>query len=142
MKSKILMCLILASCSTMQVSENKVKDVYTDIVKSTEIKDSIQIQKDDVYVCDYRYDKEKGRNIYFRYCDEDGKPLNDTVELERAKYELRDGYISYVEIKNTKGKITMQAVTKPEEEDTTFYLQKEQRVLYPDGNVSIDWYID
>ena len=59
MKSKILMCLILASCSTMKVSENKVKDVYTDIVKSTEIKDSIQIQKDDVYVCDYRYDKEK-----------------------------------------------------------------------------------
>ena len=111
MKSKILTCLVLASCSTMQVSEDKVKDVYTDIVKSADwMKTSngispILVDKEDAYLCDYGYIEESNKKEYRRFCDKDGKLLNGYVEASfddgwirgNRKYFLTDGKVYYKE---------------------------------------------
>ncbi len=139
MKSKILLCLVLASCSTMFAKENKVKDRYTDVVKSTEIKDDIDIRRDDIYVCDYRYDDSKEKGIYFRYCDKDGKPLNNTVELEKGEYEFRDGFIYYRELKGKNGVVTQQ-INNPKYSDTIVPYFEELRI-YKNGKLSVDKYL-
>ena len=107
MKSKILMCLVLASCSTVQVSENKAKDVYTDVVKSKYtdvVKSKDNLISKDTYVCDYRYDKEEKKDVYFRYCDKDGVPLNGFVRFSDAygegnydNYLLKNGKVVFKE---------------------------------------------
>ncbi|MBD5405334.1 hypothetical protein HDR59_02180 [bacterium] len=123
MKSKILMCLILASCSTMFAKGNKAKDVYTDIVKSTEIKDDILIKKDDVYVCDYRYDKDAEEKKYFKFCDKDGKPLKDVVEFGNNKYSLIDGVISVITKNDSNGKL--KELSMAQDADVSGYIVRE-----------------
>ena len=150
MKSKILMCLILASCSTMQVSENKVKDVYTDIVKSTEIKDSIQIQKDDVYVCDYGYIEEKNKKDYRRFCDKDGKLLNGYIEASfddgfirsNRKYFLTDGKVNYEEGEYHRPKDNIYTYVFMDHDDIGSYSVKGQyHKAYCDNNDIIgEWW--
>lgn len=140
MKSKILMCLVLASCSTVFAKEDKAKDVYTDMVKSTEVEDDILIKKDDVYVCDYRYKNSARKKKYFKFCDKDGKPLNNTIEFENRKYELRDGYIYYQELKPNNWTV-FQQINNPEYSDTELPYIEEERI-YKNGKLATDRYDD